>query len=349
MSSPLTELFKHKSFLKLTRTHPIQLNQESHIFGQTKVTLIDTGVLMCEPMTESTEDSRCAVNLIISSGIHGNETAPIEIIERLVREVLEGNLVVCNRVLFIIGNPPAMLKGTRFNEENLNRLFCGNYIGKSHPEAQRAKLLESYVNDFFIGYSNLGYINKIERCHFDLHTAIRASKYEKFAIYPYQDGKAYQKRYLAFFEQSEIKTILLANQPAGTFTYFTSHQFNSNSFTVELGKVKPFGQNEMSSFSSIIENLKLIISAKYQFEERDTNQLNVFQVVDEIMRPESTIFELNVVDDVENFSTFPLGFQLTNDDNGGYVLESDEYAIVFPNKEVPVGNRVALIVNKTDI
>ena len=259
------ELLQHHDFLRLTRENSVEIeNACSKSYNNLVITLIDIGILLIEPKNPG------LIDIVISSGIHGNETAPIEICNLLIKEILDGDLQVNNRILFIIGNPPAMNNGNRFEEENLNRLFCGKHKGKSHPEAQRAALLEKSVTDFFLAREH-----SVERCHFDLHTAIRASKYEKFAIYPFQDGRALKKEYLNFFKDSDINTILLGHQPSGTFSYFSSHQFKANAFTVELGKVRPFGENAMSSFSGITSNLRLLINDGKVFNADVNNDFDV--------------------------------------------------------------------------
>ncbi len=335
----LNELLSHRSFLKLTREHPCALAESQQAqLGKLTLILKDSGVLQIEP------EKPGAFDIIISSGIHGNETAPIEICDLLVNQVLSGKLEVNNRILFIIGNPDAMNSGKRFEVENLNRLFCNKHAGKSHPEAKRAAKLEQYTEQFYTANNN----PSIERCHFDLHTAIRASKHEKFAIYPYQDGADWKNEYLNFFKNSAIHTILLAHQPAGTFSYFSSNRFQANAFTVELGQVKPFGENNMASFSKITENLRLLISDSYAHQKKFENEgLNLFRVVDEVIRQSDQGFQLNISADLANFSEFPIGFQLTNDDNNSYQIKSEHHGIVFPNAQVPKGQRVALIVEKT--
>ena len=53
------------------------------------------------------------VDLLLSAGIHGNETAPIELLERLIRKVAAGTLKPAARVLFLFGNPEAIRRGER--------------------------------------------------------------------------------------------------------------------------------------------------------------------------------------------------------------------------------------------
>lgn len=340
MTNPIEQLLSHHSFIQFSHDHSSLFTTKQPVVKVDNYSLnaLESGVLLFEPENPGPRD------IIISSAIHGNETAPIEICDLLVKEILLGALKVKNRVLFIIGNIPAMDSGKRFKIENLNRLFSGKHKGKTHFEAKRADRLEQCCEQFFNGRTTA------ERCHFDLHTAIRDSKYEKFAIYPYLHGKSYNKDYLNLFNNAGINTILLANQPAGTFSYFTSHKYQSNSFTVELGKVRPFGDNDMDSFADFTQTLRGFINNSFKPDSTDDFQgLNLFKVVDEVMKHSDSGFSLNIDSDIANFSQFPVGFQLTTDDNRGYQIKSEQHAIVFPNADVPVGNRVALIVDKTII
>ncbi|MDP1013847.1 succinylglutamate desuccinylase/aspartoacylase family protein [Klebsiella pneumoniae] len=45
--------------------------------------------------------------MLLSSGIHGNETAPIELLDRLLHGIARGEIKPRNRILFLFGNPEA--------------------------------------------------------------------------------------------------------------------------------------------------------------------------------------------------------------------------------------------------
>lgn len=96
------------------------------------------------------------VDLLLSAGIHGNETAPIELLERLIRKVAAGTLKPAARVLFLFGNPEAIRRGERYVEQDMNRLFNGRHEEGSGNEAFRAAELERLAQVFF---------SKTERVH----------------------------------------------------------------------------------------------------------------------------------------------------------------------------------------
>ncbi|NVJ50303.1 MAG: succinylglutamate desuccinylase [Gammaproteobacteria bacterium] len=339
MQVKLNNILVQDGFLELTKKleNKTILEESFEIAGKTKLTLLASGVLMVEPLANKSE-----LDLIISSGVHGNETAPIEIVDRLVTKILRAELAVSCRVLFIIGNPVAMNMSQRFDIENMNRLFNGKHQGRDHHEAKRAALLETIVENFYQD-------SAVERRHYDLHTAIRASKHNQFAVYPYPDGRPWNQQQLAFFKASGINTILLGHQPSGTFSYATSHRYGAHAFTVELGKVRPFGENNPADFAAIEQNLSALIAGQtIATESFDNKDFNLFKVKCELIK-HSESFQLNIADDIENFTEFSAGFKLTEDGEHSYTVATDGEAIVFPNAKIPVGQRAGLIVERTRI
>jgi succinylglutamate desuccinylase len=55
-------------------------------------------------------------------------------------------------------------------------------------------------------------------------------------------------------------------------------------------------------------------------------------------------FALNLADDFANFTEVDNGYQLTEDGAESFVIQGYNQAIVFPNDKVPVGQRVALVI-----
>jgi len=333
------------NFLELTRQweNGISTPQTITLANGLTINLIDSGLLEIEP--EETSHT----SVLISSGIHGNETAPMEIVDQMVKDIFSGQLKVSVRLMLIIGNPPAVNIGKRFLSQNLNRLFSNRHDNceQSDYETNRAEVIEKAVVNF---YQNAPSSEDQQRYHFDLHTAIRPSKFEKFVLYPYLHEKPWDKNHIAFFGGADITTVLLGNQPAGTFSYFTSHQFNAMAATVELGKVKPFGENDMQNFSGIDKNLRRLIQAQPVKQRAfNNNDYKVFKVKQEIIK-ENENYQLLLDDDVKNFTAFERGTVLASDKNGNdYVVEKNGEAIVFPNNHVPVGQRVGVLLEEINL
>ncbi|NMT62216.1 succinylglutamate desuccinylase [Marinobacter orientalis] len=304
----------------------------------TGLQLQDSGLLYLEPPAGRPNPDN--ESLIVSAGIHGNETAPIEVLNSLLNELLAGNWQLACPMLLILGNPPAMDAGERFIEVNLNRLF-----GEAHrkpeyrglAEAERAWELERACQAFASKHpANL--------CHYDLHTAIRPSLREKFALYPFVAGRDVPRAQIDFLVEAEVDTLLMQHREGTTFASFSSTLLGAESFTVELGKARPFGHNDLSQFTGISNALRRRMKGDEPPEpDRTSNRITVFEVVHEILNT-GPGFRFHVPDDVANFTIYDPGTVIWEDDATCYRVGDEPEAIVFPNRNVPVGQRVGLMV-----
>ena len=283
------------------------------------------------------------LRVVISCGVHGNETAPIEIVDQLLMEIENGDLLVKQELLFILGNPPAVNSETRFVEENLNRLFSGKHDDSTSLESIRAAKLESYVEAFYVENNR----ESEQRLHYDLHTAIRGSEFTKFCVYPFLHKRRWSEPQLAFLEHCGIQAVLLSNQPANTFSHFTSHTFGAHAFTVELGKARKFGENKLADFEDAIKGLRALINGQEKFSNTLKN-MKVFRVVEEVIK-RSENFKLHFTDDAKNFSEFKKGALLASDDAYEYRTKQDGERFVFPIINVPIGQRAMLVVAPTKL
>ncbi len=303
-----------------------ELNASTHVASPI------SGVVIFTPLAPHKSEK----HIVFSCGVHGNETAPIEICNQLIKEIADGTLKLTHAVMFIFGNIPAIQKQTRFIEENLNRLFAPDISGDS-LEVPRAKALMTQVSQFFEQASG-------ERHHYDLHTAIRESKNEKFAVYPYLHGKPYNKAELQFMSDCGVNTILLSQSSTTTFSYYSSRYHDAHAFTVELGKVKPFGQNDMSRFVEVNNMLRHLLQdevlALTPYSECPLELYKVNQVINRTKED----FTLHFADDVANFTDFEEGSLLASEPGAKYYATRTGEAIVFPNAHVAIGQRALLTV-----
>lgn len=350
------ELQKTGDFLHLTRSHETFMAAFTFEVKCTKntskikVSVLDTGIIIFEPLNHiSSKD------IVLSSAVHGNETAPIEICSELIKQLILGELHLENRTLFLFGNPPSINIGQRFVEENLNRLFSGGHsldqgqgAGLINKERHRALLLENTVKDFYENKEE-GTPDNIERFHYDLHTAIRGSKNDKFAVYPFRHDKPWVKEQLQFMLACGVNTILLSNSPTTTFSYFSSNNFGAHAFTVELGKVKPFGENDIENFAGIRASLKSLISGQsLVFAEYNKDNFSFFEI-DQVIDRHHQEFSLHFSDEVENFTDFPIGTIIATDGSKKIKTRKQGEAIIFPNANVAIGQRALLTVVPVDI
>ena len=340
----MQELIEQGNFLSLSRTEPERFTVpfQFTLNNGTSVQIKAPGVIAFTP----SQVAPATKHIVLSSGIHGNETAPIEICDKLVHDILRDKLRVCHRVLFIFGNLPAMDIAQRFVEENMNRLFSGAHSqgeGCVNTERKRAKELEQAVSEFYATAQPME-----TKLHYDLHTAIRASKNEKFAVYPYLHGKLHSKGQLAFLAACGVRTILLSESPTTTFSYYSSNQHGAHAFTVELGKVQPFGKNDMSRFKEVVQSLTRLLSEENYAPDVTMDSLDIYRVNQVINRHEND-FTLHFADDTPNFTDYPKGTLLASETGARYYAQYDGEAIVFPNAKVAIGQRALLTVIPTKL
>ncbi|MBM3109100.1 succinylglutamate desuccinylase [Pseudomonas sp. P66] len=280
------------------------------------------------------------MDLLLSAGIHGNETAPIELLDDLLHGIAGGEIKPRARILFLFGNPEAIRKGERYIEQDVNRLFNGRHELSSGSEALRACELERLAAVFFS-------VPERVRLHYDLHTAIRGSKIEQFALYPFKDGRQHSRRELARLRAAGMEAVLLQSKASVTFTAYTYEQLGAEAFTLELGKARPFGQNEQVNLDRLETRLKQIIEGNEPEAPEALDGLQLFCVAREIIK-HSDSFHLHLPADIENFSELSKGYLLAEDlANTRWIVEEEGARIIFPNPKVKNGLRAGILVVPT--
>ena len=296
---------------------------------------LEQGVLELEPLHSYRK------SVVLSAGIHGNETAPIELLAALVSDLLHGKRRLQVRLLVIFGNPAAMVSGERYNQIDLNRLFSGRYDQfPACAETARADQLEQLVRDFY------DQSNESERLHFDLHTAIRESHHQRFGLLPHTDNGVYSRplysrRMLDWLHHSGIEALVINQAPSGTFSYFTSQHCQADSCTLELGKARPFGHNDLNQFALISQGLLSLITGVNMLPHA-AEPIKVYRVTQELKKI-SEQFRLNFPESVKNFTCFSAGDVLARDGEITYQVQQSEEWVLFPNASVRPGLRAGLM------
>ena len=306
----------------------------------TEISLLDVGVIKFEPNTA------CDTSLIISCAIHGNETAPQEVVKHIIDDLLQEKQKCAQRILFIFGNPWAMASQQRFVDINLNRLFCEawQYQDLSLKEVKRAAKLEACVADFFAEEPS----TVKHRIHYDCHTSIRPSVYSTFAVYPFVENRQIPDTQLAFLSRANIQSVILQQKPTSTFSSLTSVYHGAQSFTLELGKVRRYGENDLRQFSNIDSSLRELIAGK-ALPDIAEKPVDVFEVSHEIIRTGAQ-WQFYIDEDAPNFTAYEKGYTIWQDEQKKYSVAYEREYIAFPNANVPIGQRAGLmLVRKQDI
>jgi succinylglutamate desuccinylase len=277
-------------------------------------------------------------SVVLSAGIHGDETAPIELLAQLAKDIASGAAPLAARVLLVLGHPGAMRAAVRYLSDDLNRLFRGRHRAMpASEETLRAAVLEDAVARFFDA-------STLPRWHFDMHTAIRASRFERFALLPHREpGRPdYVAGDFTRLAGLGIEAVLLHREAGNTFSQHCSSAHGAFAATLELGKVMGFGQNDLSRFAGASAGLRAFLADPGAGADQPPPR--VFEVVATIVRRTQDGFTLFADDATPNFTRFERGALVARDTGYAYRTTRDSERIVFPNPRVRPGLRAALMV-----
>lgn len=295
-----------------------------------------------EGILELSPRQPCETAVVISAGVHGNETAPIELLNQLVDDLLSGARPLTVRLLVLLGNPPSMRINQRYVEADMNRMFGGRHARyKPNDETRRAQELEQVMALFYRSASAAG---ATQRFHYDLHTAIRGSQHVRFGLLPFQPRQQ-GKVMLEWLDAAGLDALVHHRSPGGTFTHFSSEVFQADSCTLELGKASPFGSNDHAQFSGVRRALETLVSGEPLPEREADSPLLHYRVVQDVIRSKED-FQLFVPGDALNFTAFKKGFVIAQESGKTYRVEAEEEVVLFPNPNVAMGLRAGLMLTK---
>jgi succinylglutamate desuccinylase len=226
----------------------------------------------------------------------------------------------------------------RYIDTNLNRLFRRDLEEKGDTP-DRARELMAAVDDFFARYPHEN------RLHYDLHTSIRRSNYPRFVVEPHADTPTAPEQW-NWLAGANIQAVLHQHRHSWTFSHYSRHFHGAQAFTLELGHALPFGHNDLATLTPMRRLLEALIRGQLPAAGESTKMV-FFRVEKELIR-EAEDFRLCFPDDTPNFTEFAPGTLLAQDARAGETRIADHtLGVVFPNAEVEIGARAALLVTRT--
>lgn len=281
-----------------------------------------------------------ALRLLLTAGVHGDETAPIEMLARR----LPGWAAAVPPSLELVvalGNLDAITAGRRHLRHDMNRMF-GPDLPPSlasawGAEGERAAVLAQAL------CSVLQPADGVPTVHLDLHTTIRPSLKPTFAIVPADDEREPLLHWLA---QAGLHALVLSPGLHPTLSAFT-RRLGAAACTVELGRVGRFGSNDdalLQRFESTLDALVLSGGAEWPAAAPDAAPATALYRVTRELTRRSEAFELLVPDDAPNFQPLAPGQLVARDRLDLVHARQDGECVLFPNRHVALGLRAGLLV-----
>lgn len=287
---------------------------------------------------------RNSASTLISVGIHGDETAPIELLGQIASELDRGAFHLGAPALLVVGHPSAIVNRTRYLDTNLNRLFGGEneVLSGETREHRRASELMAAVDAFW----NDALSEDIQSeegvaLHLDLHTTIRASHYPRFAVEPFSKTPTPDAIWREL-SAADIQAVLSQNTHSWTFSHYSRYYHQICGLTLELGRVAPFGNNDLAALMPFKRFLVSRLAGQSP-AHASAGRITYFRMFSEVKRygPD---FELTLDHEAPNFTRFEPGQLIAQDPGYGDTYIEDEPAyVVFPNAKVERGARAALL------
>ncbi len=273
-------------------------------------------------------------SVIVSVGVHGDETGPIEMLAHLLDALAREPAALAVDLMVCVGNIEAIAAGKRFIDADLNRMFRPVRGALANTaESGRADAMIAATDAFFAGAGP-------RRWHLDLHTAIRPSVYPTFAIVPELIADEGRGALMDWLGQAAIGAIIMNPQSAGTYSYYSAEFHGAAGSTVELGRVGVLGQNDLRQFAQASTALDALLRGVAAVPAQAAP---VFKVAQEIIK-HSDAFRMAFGAATHNFTALPQGALIATDGATEYTVRHPEELVVFPNPDVRVGLRAALMV-----
>jgi succinylglutamate desuccinylase len=274
-------------------------------------------------------------SVLISVGVHGDETGPIEVVAYLLDALSHQASALAVNLMLCVGNIGAIRAGKRFIDADLNRMFRlerGTLAGTA--EAARADQMIAATSAFF---ADAGPV----RWHLDLHTAIRPSVYPTFAIVPDIIADAPRRTLIEWLGLAGIGAVIMNPASVGTYSYYSAEHHAAAGTTVELGRIGTLGQNDLAQFADASLALDDLLRGAARREAQRSP--HVFNTARQIIKL-SDKFQMAFGKDTHNFTALKQGEEIARDGDTIYTVQHPEELVVFPNPDVRVGLRAGLMV-----
>ncbi|WP_016955668.1 succinylglutamate desuccinylase [Catenovulum agarivorans] len=281
-------------------------------------------------------------SLILSCAVHGDETAPIEVLDKILADIVAGKIHLNSHLVIVFANIAAIKQNKRYVDTNLNRLFTTDLLNKptqaGNYEEHRAEQICACLAKI---YSAGRYPFRI---HLDLHCSIKASIYPIFAVKPV---KLVGGPVLVYNTplRYPVQAIIHARKPSSTLSFYTANLLACSSATLELGKSAKLYNNQSNLLRQIYVHLVEGLACTELIPRFCVRSNRHFVVSDEVIK-NTEAFHFIGSQPLLNFQSLVHGQPFVQLSNSNKQVSVGEQFICFANPDVEIGHRAALLLKK---
>ncbi|WP_432773736.1 succinylglutamate desuccinylase [Francisella salimarina] len=335
MADEITDLFSQKHYPKVTKVKNGNL-----------IKYYNDCIVAIFPTAKTSQKA-----MIVSVGIHGDETEPVELVYKLFNDLINGNITINRPLMIIVGNLEAIRQGKRQIEVNLNRCFDIDELSLNNSlEHKRALDIITVIDHF---KKELDAENTSIELLLDLHSYVYPDYFCE-----YQDDKTqfaicvkeqpYNLSHEKILFACNLGKVITDINMKGTLVSFIVKKYPYiTSMVFELGHAHKLGDNNPLDLENISNYLYTQVSEKYnQKIQRNSQQIEKYKFCPSVIKNNET-FELNNNICLKNFTKYKKGTVLAYE-NGEviYKAPSDNHTVLFPWPTRPIGAAGTYILEK---
>ena len=335
IADEIIDLFSQKHYPKVTK------NKNGNL-----IKYYDDGVVAIFPTTKALQKKA----IIISAGIHGDETGPVELVQKLFDSLLNKLVINCP-LMIILGNLEAIRQGKRQIETNLNRCFDADELKlNSSLEHKRALKIIHAIDNF---KKELDAEDISIKMLLDLHSYVYPDYFceyqsdkTQFAICVKE--QPYSLDHKKILSACDLGKVITDIDMKGTLVSFIVNKYpHITSMVFELGHAHKLGDNNPLDLENISNYIYAQISEKYnQNRQISSQQIEKYKFCPPVIKNNET-FELNNDICLKNFTKYKKGTVLAYENGEAiYQVPSDNHTVLFPWPTRSVGAAGTYILEK---
>ena len=281
-------------------------------------------------------------SLILSCAVHGDETAPIEVLDKILADIVTGKILLNTHLVIVFANIAAIKQNKRYVDTNLNRLFTTDLLNKptqvdNYEEHRAGQICACLAAIYSAGRYPF-------RTHLDLHCSIKASIHPIFAVKPVKligSSRVVYRTPIVY----PVDAMIHSRQVSTTLSFYTTNVLTCASATLELGKSNKLFCNESAHLIAIYTYLVEALTTSLYKASFCIKTERHFVVAEEIVK-KTSYFHFTSTQSFVNFQPIEQNQRIAQLSAAESFISPGKRLMCFANQNVEIGHRAALLLKQ---